>query len=107
MLQHKFEIENKDGSKETRTSTLIEYGDPKGGTHPQRLPEDSQWQPPTFSAVENSTSGGRGKTVPAYTSKYRFSEIQPTGIVGCLEEGLSGSAIDNAAVPLMHTVNGA
>jgi saccharopine dehydrogenase (NADP+, L-glutamate forming) len=30
MLQHKFVIENKDGSKETRTSTLAEYGDPKG-----------------------------------------------------------------------------
>ncbi|PMD28077.1 putative saccharopine reductase [Hyaloscypha hepaticicola] len=30
MLQHKFEIENKDGSKETRTSTLVEYGDLKG-----------------------------------------------------------------------------
>lgn len=30
MLQHKFEIENKDGSKETRTSTLCEYGDPSG-----------------------------------------------------------------------------
>ncbi|KZF22671.1 putative Saccharopine dehydrogenase [Xylona heveae TC161] len=30
MLQHRFEIENKDGSKETRTSTLVEYGDPKG-----------------------------------------------------------------------------
>jgi len=30
MLQHKFEIENKNGSKETRTSTLVEYGDPKG-----------------------------------------------------------------------------
>ncbi len=30
ILQHKFEIENKDGSKETRTSTLCEYGDPKG-----------------------------------------------------------------------------
>jgi len=28
MLQHMFEIENKDGSKETRTS-LVEYGDPK------------------------------------------------------------------------------
>lgn len=25
-----FEIENKDGSKETRTSTLVEYADPKG-----------------------------------------------------------------------------
>jgi saccharopine dehydrogenase (NADP+, L-glutamate forming) len=32
MLQHKFEIEHKDGSKETRTSTLCEYGDPKGYT---------------------------------------------------------------------------
>jgi len=30
MLQHKFEIENRDGSKVTRTSTLAEYGDPKG-----------------------------------------------------------------------------
>ena len=30
MLQHKFEIENKDGSKETRTSTLCEYGNPAG-----------------------------------------------------------------------------
>jgi len=30
MLQHKFEIEHKDGRKETRTSTLVEYGDPKG-----------------------------------------------------------------------------
>jgi len=30
MLQHKFEIEHKDGSKETRTSTLADFGDPKG-----------------------------------------------------------------------------
>ncbi|GAW25349.1 putative saccharopine dehydrogenase [Rosellinia necatrix] len=30
LLQHKFEIENKDGSKETRTSTLCEYGAPVG-----------------------------------------------------------------------------
>ncbi|KAH9909985.1 Saccharopine dehydrogenase [Xylariomycetidae sp. FL2044] len=30
VLQHRFEIENKDGSRETRTSTLCEYGDPKG-----------------------------------------------------------------------------
>ncbi|MCJ1362973.1 Saccharopine dehydrogenase [NADP(+), L-glutamate-forming] [Acarospora aff. strigata] len=30
MLQHKFEIEKKDGSKETRTSTLVDYADPKG-----------------------------------------------------------------------------
>ena len=30
MLQHKIEIENKDGSKETRTSTLFDYGDPMG-----------------------------------------------------------------------------
>ncbi|KAF2031399.1 Saccharopine dehydrogenase [Setomelanomma holmii] len=30
MLQHRFEIENKDGSKVVRTSTLAEYGDPKG-----------------------------------------------------------------------------
>ncbi|CAD6439305.1 636bbc0c-dd47-4929-b4a6-b0bfd4d3bb13 [Sclerotinia trifoliorum] len=30
MLQHKFEIEHKDGKKETRTSTLVEYGDPNG-----------------------------------------------------------------------------
>jgi saccharopine dehydrogenase (NADP+, L-glutamate forming) len=30
MLQHRFEIETKEGKKETRTSTLVEYGDPKG-----------------------------------------------------------------------------
>lgn len=30
MLQHKFEIEHADGRSETRTSTLVEYGDPKG-----------------------------------------------------------------------------
>ncbi|KAJ5183683.1 Saccharopine dehydrogenase [Penicillium capsulatum] len=30
MLQHKFEVENKDGSTETRTSTLCEYGNPTG-----------------------------------------------------------------------------
>ncbi|TGJ81399.1 hypothetical protein E0Z10_g7364 [Xylaria hypoxylon] len=30
MLQHKFEIENKDGSRETRTSTMCEYGAPVG-----------------------------------------------------------------------------
>ncbi|KAJ5000486.1 Saccharopine dehydrogenase [Colletotrichum sp. SAR 10_66] len=30
MLQHKFEIEHKSGARETRTSTLVEYGDPKG-----------------------------------------------------------------------------
>ena len=29
-LQHTFGIEHKDGRKETRTSTLCEYGDPKG-----------------------------------------------------------------------------
>ncbi|GAA5853441.1 hypothetical protein JCM8547_002458 [Rhodosporidiobolus lusitaniae] len=30
MLQHKFEVENADGSKETRTSTLLQYGEPVG-----------------------------------------------------------------------------
>jgi saccharopine dehydrogenase (NADP+, L-glutamate forming) len=30
LLQHRFEIEHKDGKKETRTSTLVENGDPKG-----------------------------------------------------------------------------
>jgi saccharopine dehydrogenase (NADP+, L-glutamate forming) len=30
MLQHRFEIENKDGSRVIRTSTLPDYGDPKG-----------------------------------------------------------------------------
>ena len=37
MLQHKFGIENKDGSKETRTSTLVEYGDPEGYSAMARL----------------------------------------------------------------------
>ncbi|KAJ1919884.1 saccharopine dehydrogenase (NADP+, L-glutamate-forming) [Mycoemilia scoparia] len=30
LLQHKFEIEKKDGSSETRTATLLEFGDPNG-----------------------------------------------------------------------------
>ena len=30
MLQHKFSIEHADGKKETRTSTLVDYGDPNG-----------------------------------------------------------------------------
>lgn len=30
MLQHKFGIENADGSQEVRTSTLVEYGQPEG-----------------------------------------------------------------------------
>lgn len=30
MLQHKFEVEMKDGTRQTRLSTLCEYGDPKG-----------------------------------------------------------------------------
>lgn len=30
MMQHKFEIEHKNGSRETRTSTLCEYGEPEG-----------------------------------------------------------------------------
>ncbi|KFH47427.1 Saccharopine dehydrogenase [NADP(+), L-glutamate-forming]-like protein [Hapsidospora chrysogenum ATCC 11550] len=37
MLQHKFGIEWADGSKETRTSTLVEYGDPKGYTAMAKL----------------------------------------------------------------------
>ncbi|KAJ1909381.1 saccharopine dehydrogenase (NADP+, L-glutamate-forming), partial [Tieghemiomyces parasiticus] len=30
LLQHRFEVELKDGSKQTRTSTLLEYGEPNG-----------------------------------------------------------------------------
>ncbi|KAF8253974.1 Apo Saccharopine reductase [Wilcoxina mikolae CBS 423.85] len=37
MLQHRFEIENKDGSKETRTSTLVDYGVPGGYTAMAKL----------------------------------------------------------------------
>lgn len=37
MLQHKFEIEHADGKKETRTSTLCEYGEPNGTTAMAKL----------------------------------------------------------------------
>jgi saccharopine dehydrogenase (NADP+, L-glutamate forming) len=37
MLQHKFEIEHKDGRKETRTSTLCDYVNPKGYSSMARL----------------------------------------------------------------------
>ena len=36
-LQHKFGIEHKDGRKETRASTLVEYGDPKGSSAMAKL----------------------------------------------------------------------
>ena len=37
MLRHTFIVENKDGSTETRTSTLCDYGDPKGASAMARL----------------------------------------------------------------------
>ena len=37
MLQHRFEIKNRDGTKETRTSTLCEYGDSTGYSAMARL----------------------------------------------------------------------
>jgi len=37
MLQHKFQIEHQNGIKEWRTSTLCEYGDPKGSTAMAKL----------------------------------------------------------------------
>jgi saccharopine dehydrogenase (NADP+, L-glutamate forming) len=37
MLQHKLEIEHKDGRKETRTSILCDYGNPKGYSSMARL----------------------------------------------------------------------
>jgi saccharopine dehydrogenase (NADP+, L-glutamate forming) len=37
MLQHKFVIENQDGTRETKTSTLVAYGDPKGYSAMSRL----------------------------------------------------------------------
>ena len=37
MLQHKFGIEHLNGRKEVRTSTLCEYGDPKGYSAMARL----------------------------------------------------------------------
>ena len=37
MLQHRFGIEHKDGRKEVRTSTLCNYGDPKGYSAMARL----------------------------------------------------------------------
>lgn len=37
LLQHKFVIEHANGKKETRTSTLCEYGDPKGYSAMARL----------------------------------------------------------------------
>lgn len=40
-LQHKFEVELKDGTKQTRTSTLVEYGssDPNGYSAMAKLGE--------------------------------------------------------------------
>ncbi|KAF9209612.1 saccharopine dehydrogenase (NADP+, L-glutamate-forming) [Haplosporangium sp. Z 27] len=37
MLQHKFEVELKDGTRQTRTSTILEYGNPEGASAMARL----------------------------------------------------------------------
>ncbi|KAF8939980.1 saccharopine dehydrogenase [Dissophora ornata] len=37
MLQHRFEVELKDGTKQTRTSTILEYGNPEGASAMARL----------------------------------------------------------------------
>ncbi|KAG0034368.1 saccharopine dehydrogenase (NADP+, L-glutamate-forming) [Podila clonocystis] len=37
MLQHKFEVELKDGTRQTRTSTVLEYGNPEGASAMARL----------------------------------------------------------------------
>ncbi|KAG0033716.1 saccharopine dehydrogenase (NADP+, L-glutamate-forming) [Podila clonocystis] len=37
MLQHKFEVELKDGTRQTRTSTVLEYGNPDGASAMARL----------------------------------------------------------------------
>lgn len=37
MLQHRFEITHANGAKETRTSTLCEYGNPEGYTAMAKL----------------------------------------------------------------------
>lgn len=40
-LQHKFEVELKDGTKQTRLSTLCEYGNPAGYSAMAKLGEYS------------------------------------------------------------------
>ena len=44
-LQHKFEVELKDGTRQTRLSTLCEYGstDPSGYSAMAKLGENPQW----------------------------------------------------------------
>ncbi|KAF9357173.1 saccharopine dehydrogenase (NADP+, L-glutamate-forming), partial [Mortierella sp. AD094] len=37
MLQHKFEVELKDGTRQSRTSTILEYGNPEGASAMARL----------------------------------------------------------------------
>ena len=45
-LQHKFEVELKDGTKQTRLSTLCEYGstDPAGYSAMAKLGEKPHWE---------------------------------------------------------------
>lgn len=59
-LQHTFGIEHADGTKETRTSTLCEYGDPKGYTAMAKLVGV-----PCAVAVERVLNGGIPKGLQA------------------------------------------
>ncbi|EEY18098.1 saccharopine dehydrogenase [Verticillium alfalfae VaMs.102] len=66
MLQHKFVIEHKSGERETRTSTLVEYGDPAGYSAMAKLVGGAG--APSLSAVLNGTLAKRACSRPM-TSK--------------------------------------
>ena len=71
MLQHKFEIEWKDGGKETRTSTLCAYGEPTG--------------PGSTSAMARLV----GVPCAIATTMVLKGEIKERGILAPLDEGLA------------------
>jgi len=89
MLQHKFEIELKDGKRETRTSTLIDFGDSKEGGYSSMAKLVGV---PCGVAVQQVLDGvitrkGVAAPVDVEINKSLIEELAREGIV-CIEETL-------------------
>ncbi|KAH7019753.1 Apo Saccharopine reductase [Ilyonectria destructans] len=62
LLQHRFEIENKDGTRQTMTSTLSEYGAPFGSSGPSAM--GRLVGTPSVKLILDGTIGNRGIIAP-------------------------------------------
>ncbi len=90
MLQHKFHVENVDGTKETRTSTCLVYGDPDGYSAMARLVGV-----PCATAVKSVLDGrigDRGVVAPVYEkiSEPLLVELRDEHGISLVEESVEG-----------------